>query len=109
MVMRVHGMIYFLFNAHQNANYCISEGHGSATLSPFLRRRGWARDYIIPDLHPQNLILLTNILVQYYIKLTIGQCEEARTLSLENVQLPCRHKYLLRNRVDNMKRVTKFE
>ena len=30
--MRAHGMVYFLFNAHQNANYCIPEGHGSATL-----------------------------------------------------------------------------
>ena len=31
--MRVHGtMVYFLINAHQNANYCIPEGHGSATL-----------------------------------------------------------------------------
>ena len=38
MAMRVHGMVYFLFNAHQNANYCISEGHCSATLftRPFL-------------------------------------------------------------------------
>ena len=36
--MRAHGMVYFLFNAHQNANYCIPEGHGSATLftRPFL-------------------------------------------------------------------------
>ena len=30
--MRAHGMVYFLFNAHQNDNYCIPEGHGSATL-----------------------------------------------------------------------------
>ena len=81
MAMRVHGMIYFLFNAQQNTNYCISEGHGSATLSPFLRRRGWARDYIIPDLHPQNLILLINIPIQYYIKLTIGQVGSKNTKS----------------------------
>ena len=36
--MRAHSMVYFLFNAHQNANYCIPEGHGSTTLftRPFL-------------------------------------------------------------------------
>ena len=36
--MRAHGMVYFLFNAHQNVNYCIPEGHSSATLftRPFL-------------------------------------------------------------------------
>ena len=38
--MCTHGMVYFLlnFNAHQNTNYCILEGHGSVTLftRPFL-------------------------------------------------------------------------
>ena len=33
IAMRAHGMVYFLFNAHQNDNYCIPEGLGSATLS----------------------------------------------------------------------------
>ena len=36
--MRMHGMVYFLFNAHQKANYCVPEGYSSATLftRPFL-------------------------------------------------------------------------
>ena len=37
-IYAAHGMVYFLFNAYQNTNYCIPEGHGSATLftRPFL-------------------------------------------------------------------------